>query len=275
MVEVDPLNFVETFKHLAKQALGEHAREPATGGFARWKHVVIHGFRREEGYSFRETENRLKYMSDIREGLELNKGDVPDYTTLNKSFDRFKMWVWRALLRISAQQHPQSGYAALDSTFFDRGHASAHYVTRSDQTVETMKVTTLTDTESLAVLDVQCHAQWRHDTKAGPQVVRRNADDLHTVAADNGFQDRHTEYEFYSPGVEPLIHYRGSSINAISNNALTRERGYTQRWMAETPYSSVKRSLGDAVRAQAWYREFREIVLMFTLSNIEQLCDPL
>jgi IS5 family transposase len=72
-----------------------------------------------------------------------------------------------------------------------------------------------------------------------------------------------------------LIHYRGSSINAISNNALIRERGYTQRWMAETSYSSVKRSLGDAVRAQAWYREFREIGLMFAISNIEQLCDPL
>jgi hypothetical protein len=45
--------------------------------------------------------------------------------------------------------------------------------------------------------------------------------------------------------------------------------------MAETSYSSVKRSLGDAVRAQSWYREFREIVLMFAISNIKQLCDPL
>jgi IS5 family transposase len=275
MVEVDLLDFVEWFKRLAKQALGRHAGEPATGGFARWKHIVIHGFRLEEEHSFRETANRLAYMGDIRDVLELDRSDVPDHTTLNKSFDRFEMWVWRALLRVSAQQHPQSGFAALDSTFFDRGHASAHYLDRSNRTVETMKVTTLTDTASLAVLDVQCHAQWRHDTKAGPQVVRRNADDLHTVAADNGFQDWHSEYEFYSLSVEPLIHYRGSSANAVSNNALIRERNYTQRWMAETSYSSVKRSLGDAVRAQAWYREFREIVLMFAINNIEQLCDPL
>jgi IS5 family transposase len=138
-----------------------------------------------------------------------------------------------------------------------------------------MKVTTLTDTASLAVLDVQCHSRWRHDTKAGPQVVRRNADDLHTVAADNGFQDWHSEYEFYALGVEPLVHYRGSSLNAVTNNTLIRERHYTQRWMAETSYSSVKRSLGDAVQAQAWYREFREIVLMFAIHNIEQLCEPL
>ena len=45
--------------------------------------------------------------------------------------------------------------------------------------------------------------------------------------------------------------------------------------MAETSYSTVKRSLGSAVRARTWYREFREIVLKFAVSNIEQLCEPL
>ena len=103
MMEVDLLDFVATFKRLAKRALGKRAGEPATGGFARWKHVVIHGFRREEEHSFRETENRLKYTGEIHEVLELEKQNVPDYTTLKKSFDRFKMWVWRALPRISAQ----------------------------------------------------------------------------------------------------------------------------------------------------------------------------
>ncbi len=37
--------------------------------------------------------------------------------------------------------------------------------------------------------------------------------------------------------------------------------------MFETSYSTTKRSLGSAVRAQFWYREFREINLMFTISN--------
>jgi IS5 family transposase len=274
-MEVDILDFVEKCRHLAKQALGKHAGEPASGGFARWKHAVIHCFRLEEGHSFRETENRLEYMTALLEVLDLEDENVPDFTTLNKSFDRFKMWVWRALLRASAQQHPQSGHVALDSTFFDRGHASAYYRTRSDRSVETLKVTTLTDTESLAVLDVQCHAQWRHDTKTGPQIVRRNADDLHTVAADNGFQDWHTEYEIAALDLDYLVHYRGSSLMATANNALIRSKGYSQRWMAETSYSTTKRSLGDAVRALDWYRQFREIVLMFAITNIESLCEPL
>ncbi len=37
--------------------------------------------------------------------------------------------------------------------------------------------------------------------------------------------------------------------------------------MAETSYSTTKRSLGDAVQALGWYRQFREIILMFAIST--------
>jgi len=274
-MEIDLLDFVEQCRDLAKQALGKHAGEPASGGFARWVHVVLHCFRLEEGHSYRETPNRLKYLAEIRDVLGLDRDELPDYSTIYKSFDRLKMWVWRALLRVSAQQHPQSGHVALDSTFFDRRRSSSYFRQRSGNTVQTLKVTTLTDVESLAVLDVHIAARWKHDTKTGPQVVRRNADDLLTVAADNGFQDWKTEYEIAALDVEYLVHYRGSSPKAVMNNALIRSKGYTQRWMAETSYSTTKRSLGDAVRALGWYRQFREIVLMFAIINIEPLCEPL
>ena len=45
--------------------------------------------------------------------------------------------------------------------------------------------------------------------------------------------------------------------------------------MAETSYSTTKCSLGDAMRAPSWYRQFREIILMFAITNIESLCEPL
>ncbi|CDK40347.1 ISH9-type transposase [Halorubrum sp. AJ67] len=198
-------------------------------------------FRVEETHSYRETPNRLKYMAEVRDALDLDQDDLPDHTTIYKSFDRLKMWVWRALLRVSAQQHPQSGHVALDSTFFDRRRASLYFRQRAGRTIQTLKATTLTDVESIAVLDVHIAARWKHDTKTGPQVV----------AADNGFQDWHTEYEIAAHDVEYLVHYRGSSAKAAANNALNRANGYAQRWMAETSYSTTKRSLGDAVRALA------------------------
>jgi len=114
-----------------------------------------------------------------------------------------------------------------------------------------------------------------HSRSTGPQVARRNADDLQSVAADNGFQDWHTEYEIAAYDVEYLVHYRNSSAKASANNALNRSNGYSQRWMAETSYSTTKRSLGDAVRALSWYRQFREIVFMFAITNIEPLCETL
>ena len=76
-------------------------------------------------------------------------------------------------------------------------------------------------------------------------------------------------------GVEPLILQRGSRPLMLGHNALIRTKGYSQRWMAETSYPSMKRSLGDAVRALGWYQQFRKIVLMFAISNIEPLCEPL
>jgi len=100
-------------------------------------------------------------------------------------------------------------------------------------------------------------------------------DDLQSVAADNGFQDWHSGYEIASHDVEYLVHYRGSSAKAAANNALNRANGYSQRWMAKTSYSTTKRSLGDAVRALSWYRQFREIVLMLAITNIEPRCEPL
>ena len=137
------------------------------------------------------------------------------------------MRVWRALLRVSAEQHPQSGHVALDSTFFNCGHASSCYLKRLDRDVQTVKVTTITDTELLAVLDLQCSAEWSHDTKLGPQVVRRNADDLLSVAADKGFHDWISKFEFYTLGVDPLVLERGSSPATVGHNALIREKGVT------------------------------------------------
>jgi hypothetical protein len=81
----------------------------------------------------------------------------------------------------------------------------------------------------VAVLNVHCCIEREHDTKAGPWVVRRNADDLRSVAADNGFQDQHTEYEIAALDVDYLVHYRGSTPMSIASNALIRENDYTQR----------------------------------------------
>jgi IS5 family transposase len=269
------LDLVETALRVAKQALGKRAGKPDSGGLAREAHIVAHCIRKEEGHSYAELVDRLGLMPAVCDRLGVHPDAPPDPTTFYHSFDRYAMYVWRALLRISAQQHPQSGHVALDSTFFERNQASQYYRRRRGRSVKTVKATTLTDTESLAVLDVHSCIEREHDTKAGPRVVRRNADDLRAVAADNGFQDWYTEYEIAAHDVEYLVHYRGSTAKATANNALIRAKGYTQRWMAETSYSTVKRTQDSALRSRFWYRQFREIVLLFALNNLKKLANTL
>ena len=229
----------------------------------------------EEGWTYTEVIDRLSLMPQICELLGLLPEALPDPTTFYYSFDRYAMRVWRALLRVSAQQHPNSGRVALDSTFFERGHASHYYLKRADRTIKTLKVTTLTDTESLAVLDVHCSAKWRHDTILGRKLVRRNADELVSVAADKAFHNWPIRYEYMAESIEPLLLRSGSTLGPILHNTLIRSNGYTQRWMAETSYSSTKRSLGSELRSLGWYRQFREIVLMFAVHNIENLSETL
>jgi hypothetical protein len=45
--------------------------------------------------------------------------------------------------------------------------------------------------------------------------------------------------------------------------------------MAETSYSTVKRMQDSALRSRFWYRQFREIVLLFAPNNLKKLAKTL
>jgi len=167
------LDLVEKALRVAKQALGNHTGKPESGGIPREAHIVAHCIRKEEDYTFTELVDRLGLMPEVCDRLGIHPEALPDPTTFYPSLDRYAMYMWRAL-RVSAQQLRQSGHVALDSTFFERDQVSQYYLQRQNRTVTTIKATTLTDTESLAVLDVHWCIECEHDTKAGPQVVRRS-----------------------------------------------------------------------------------------------------
>lgn len=44
---------------------------PASNGVDGWKHVILHCFHLENGHSYRQTPNQLKYMTKICAGLGL------------------------------------------------------------------------------------------------------------------------------------------------------------------------------------------------------------
>jgi len=258
---------------LAKNVVGgrgEVAAPVGGGGFADYALVSLHCLRIYLGESYRNALDLLSEMPHILAEIGLEEGDLPDHSTLVKAFDRFQMKVWRVLLRLSAQLHDPSGRAAIDATFFDRENASKHYCRRTNYRVQTLKTTALVDTSSQAILDVHCTTEKRHDTQLGWQLACRNAAELHSLAADKGYDWQRLRDKLRKEGVRPLIKHREFRPIDHAHNARIDEALYGQRALSETVFSVIKRTLGDAVRARTWYREFREIVLMCTVYNIKR-----
>jgi len=266
--------FTEAVVPVAERVTGdgdESAAPDGGGGFADYALVSLHCLRIYLDTSYRMTIDLLKEMPQITGEIGLDAADLPVPSTLCKALDRIEMSLCRVLLRQSAQLHDPSEHAALDATFYERDRASRHYCHRTNYRVQTLKVTKLVDTRSQAILDVHCSTTLEgSDADLCEQIARRNAGDLRTLAADKGYDKNALREPLRKLGIRPLIKHCIRAPCDHAHNARIDENLYAQRSMTETVNSAVKRSLGYAVRARNWYREFREIALMCVVYNIKR-----
>lgn len=93
-------SLVENALRVAKQSVGTHTRKPESGGLPGETHIVAHCVRKEEGHGYTELVDRLSLMPDVCERLDLRPEAMPDPTAFYHSFDRYAMYIWRALLRV-------------------------------------------------------------------------------------------------------------------------------------------------------------------------------
>ncbi len=243
---------------------------PTGNGFAGWKHVVLHYLRIEMVKSYAETVDYASEMDRIRRFLNLPMFGFPKPSTLCRSFHRTPMAVLRRLLAGSAELLNQSGHAAVDSTFLTRERAPPHYLRRIDRSVETFKVTFLVDTADHAIIDVGCSTRWPNDAKIGPKLARRNIEALRSLSADKGYDSNSFRTELRDGGVRPLIKHRIYSSLDHAHNTRIDSDSYNRRWMAESVFASIKRTLGATVRACSWWLEFRETLLKATVYNLRR-----
>ncbi|WP_273838060.1 IS5 family transposase [Halococcus sp. PRR34] len=266
--------FTEEVVLVAQRVTGdgdESAAPDGGGGFADYAFVSLHCLRIYLDTSYRMTIDLLKEMPQISREIGLETADLPAPSTLCKALDRIEMSLCRVLLRQSAQLHDPSEHAALDATFYERDRASRHYCHRTNYHVQTLKVTKLVDTESQAILDVHSSTTLEgSDADLCEQIARRNAGDLRTLAADKGYDKNALRERLRELEIRPLIKHCIRAPYDHAHNARIDEDLYAQRSMTETVNSAVKRSLGYAVRARDWYREFREITLMCVVYNIKR-----
>ena len=104
--------------------------------------------------------------------------------------------------------------------------------------------------------------------------VRVNTGELQALTADKGYDCTWLrEYLREDLGVRPLIKHCINKPYDHAHNARIDDDLYHQRSMSESVFSSVKRSLGVALRARSWYREFRELALMCAVYNIKKAAE--
>ncbi|ELY87241.1 ISH9-type transposase ISHwa3 [Natrialba taiwanensis DSM 12281] len=121
------------------------------------------------------------------------------------------------------------------------------------------------------MLDLHCSTTLEgSDADLCEQIARVSAGDLRSLAADKGYDNQQLRERLCELDIRPLIKHRIFAPYDHAHNARIGEDRYAQRSMTETVNSAVKRSLGYAVRARTWYREFREIALMCRLQH--QMC---
>ena len=266
--------FIEEVVPIAQSVTGdgdESAAPEGGGGFADYAFVSLHCLRIYLDTSYRMTIDLLMEMPQIIGEIGLEAADLPHPSTLCKAFDDMSMSICRVLLRQSAQLHDPSKHGAIDATFYERSAASRHYCQRTSYRVQKLKVTKLVDTDTQAVLDVHCSTTREgSDADLCAQIARRNAGDLLSLAADKGYDKKALRDALRDLDIRPLIKHRIFAAYDHAHNARIDDDRYNQRSMTETVNSAVKRSLGFAVRARSWFREFREIALMCVVYNIKR-----
>lgn len=210
----------------------------------------------------------LEVMDSLIEFLGLEK--IPNFTTLNKFFLRMKNAVLSILLYMSSGK--SSGETSIDSTGFDRRHASRHYTKRAKMRIKSIKTTKHIDTETQKILNLHTTTTKKHDSQIMLPLVKktRQRHKVKTVNGDAGYDDKKIRDELRKLGIRPLIRHREFKPMDKAHNARMNKKDYNKRLLNESVNSSVKRKYGDHVSSKKWNNQFKELTLMGFVYNIDK-----
>jgi len=260
------LQFTEACMALATRQVPPYSSKFSKRTFTQPQLMTLYCLKIKLGVTYRELVDWLGEMPRIREALGLKQ--LPHFTTVQKAFQRLSTAIWRVLQRLSAALG--DGVAAVDSSGWDRSYASRYYTQRVKLKLRALQTTLLVDTQAQTVLDLHVTTTRKHDTQIGPQLTERNLERFETLAADKGYDDQTYRNRLRSRGKRLLIKHREFKPADIAANARMDQGLYHQRSLVETVISVLKRKYGAAVSSRVWWRQFREMVAMCLVYNVER-----
>lgn len=262
------LKFTEVCMQLATAQVPLYSSKFSKHTFTQPQLVVLYGLKIKLGVTYRELIDWLQEMPRIRQALGLKR--LPHFTTVQKAFQRLSPAIWRLVQWVSAALLEGDGIAALDASGWDRSYASRYYTQRIHLKIRALKTTLLVDTKAQTVLDVHVTTTRKHDTQIAPRLTERNLERFETLAADKGYDDQSYRNRLRSWGKRPLIKHREFAPYDKAANAHMSATLYHRRSVVETVISVLKRKYGATVSSRVWWRQFRELVAMCAVYNVER-----
>jgi IS5 family transposase len=266
------LQFTRTCLQLATQHLPPYSSKFSKRTFTQPQLVTLYCLKLKLRATYRELIDWLEEMPRLQEALGLQR--LPHFTTVQKAFARLSATIWRVLHRVSASllasSEEEGRVAALDASGWDRHYASRYYTQRVKLKIRALKTTLLVETHTQAILDLHLTTTWRHDTQIGPRLTARNLEHFETLVADKGYDDRGHRQRLRRAGKRPLIKHREFASYDKGANARMDRALYHRRSLVETVISVLKRKYGAGVSSRVWWRQFRELVAMCLVYNVER-----
>lgn len=232
--------------------------------------------------SYRDMEEWLLAADSVRAVLELKR--VPDYSTLNRTFNKLKLKDWEQMLaKLLAAANDGQGveeeYVAVDSTYYAPTQASLYYISRAGRTMRTpFKGGYAVGTESQLILAVRVGVGMGKDAHdlaplrrmAKRCGVRTQSSRRHQIVlADSGYDGRSViESDLVPPQRRNGIKDSKRLAKADQVSQARLDGLYGQRWKAETANSVIKRKFGSSIRSRRLPAQRREAAVRAILYNL-------
>jgi hypothetical protein len=153
-----------------------------------------------------------------------------------------------------------------------------------------LKIHVAVNTKTLEILALEVTDEKVHDGKVMRRLVKHVLDNhdeknvkIKSVLSDGTYDSNENFKILDDNGIEPAIKVRKNSIASSKNNRMRnrevrnqtrdllkwkRKRGYGQRWIAETAFSSIKRMFGEHVSASSFQNMAKEMMIKVSLYNL-------